>query len=159
MDRIVNPKFDDELTRNFMLKLLPIQILLAAVPALNGIVSAYFASNNVGVEAMSAVGLYSPIATFVGCLSSIMVGGSAILCGQYAGRNERDRLQNIFSLNLAIAVIIAIVMGALLLALTLFDLTGFITTDPTVRPLLNQYLIGQVLGILPSILVGRCRRT
>lgn len=47
--------------RKLMFRLLPIQVLLAAVGAVNGLVSSYFASNFVGVEAMSAVGLYSPI--------------------------------------------------------------------------------------------------
>ena len=45
------------LTR-LMFRLLPIQILLAAIGAVNGIVSTYFASNFVGVDAMTAVGIY-----------------------------------------------------------------------------------------------------
>ncbi len=52
-----------------MFRLLPMQVLLAAVGAVNGIVSGYFASNYVGVDAMSAVGIYGPIDTFVGALS------------------------------------------------------------------------------------------
>ena len=40
-----------------MFRLLPIQILLAAVGSINGIVSSYFASNYIGISAMSVVGL------------------------------------------------------------------------------------------------------
>ena len=39
-----------------MFRLLPAQILLNAVNAVNGIVSSFFASNYVGVDTMSAVG-------------------------------------------------------------------------------------------------------
>ena len=37
-----------------LMRLLPVQILLCAVGAVNGVVSSYFASNFVGVEALSA---------------------------------------------------------------------------------------------------------
>ena len=59
-----------------MFRLLPVQILLAAVSAVNGIVSSFFASNYVGVNAMSAVGLYSPLSMFINAVSTILVGGS-----------------------------------------------------------------------------------
>ena len=49
------------MVRKLMFKLLPVQILLAAASTINMIVSSYFASNFVGTEAMSAVGLYGPL--------------------------------------------------------------------------------------------------
>lgn len=64
-----------------MLRLLPVQILLSAVGAVNGIVSSFFANNFVGVDAMSAVGLYGPIGMLGSTISTILVGGSVILCG------------------------------------------------------------------------------
>ncbi|MCR5808719.1 MAG: hypothetical protein K6G56_04065 [Clostridiales bacterium] len=66
------------------------QILLAAVGAVNGIVSSFFASNFVGTDAMSAVGLYSPLNMLVSSVSAILVGGSVILCGKYMGQNRQD---------------------------------------------------------------------
>ncbi len=58
-----------------LFRLLPVQILLSAVGAVNGIVSSYFAANYVGVEAMSAVGLYSPLNMLISSVSIILVGG------------------------------------------------------------------------------------
>ena len=52
-----------------MFRLLPAQILLMAVGAINGIVSSFFASNFVGIKAMSAVGLYSPVSMLISALS------------------------------------------------------------------------------------------
>ena len=135
-----------------MMKLLPIQILLALVGGVNSIVSSFFASNYVGISAMSAVGLYNPINMLIGAVSTMLAGGSAILCGKYMGKNEQDRMQNVFSLNLLITVLIAGMFTVLLLILGLFDLTGFFTGDEAVRPLLNQYLIGQAAGIFPLML-------
>ena len=135
-----------------MLRLLPIQILLAAVSAVNGIVSSFFASNYVGIDAMSAVGLYAPINMLMTASSTLLAGGSAILCGKYLGRNEHDKVQNVFSLNMLISLLVAGLLGALFLLLGLSDLTGFFTHDATVRPLFNKYLIGQVIGIIPLML-------
>ena len=135
-----------------MLRLLPIQILLAAVGGVNGIISSFFASNYVGIDAMSAVGLYAPINMLITAIFTMLAGGSAILCGKYLGRNEQDRVQNIFSLNLLIAALIAAAATVLLLFFGLFDLTGFLTADQTIRPLFNRYLIGQAIGILPLML-------
>ena len=135
-----------------MFKLLPIQILLAAVGSLNAIVSSIFASNYVGVEAMGAVGIYAPIGMLITSISTILVGGCVILCGEYMGKNQRDRMQNVFSLNLVLSLLISAVFIVLFLLLGSFDLTGFLTRDPAVRPLFNRYLIGQAIGVIPLML-------
>jgi Na+-driven multidrug efflux pump len=135
-----------------MFKLLPVQILLAAVNSINAIVSSIFASNFVGVEAMGAVGIYAPIGMLITSISTILVGGCVILCGEYMGKNQRDRMQNIFSLNLIWSLLISAVFIGLFLLLGSFDLTGFLTRDPAVRPLFNRYLIGQAIGVIPLML-------
>ena len=135
-----------------MLRLLPVQILLAAVGSVNGIVSSFFAANFVGVEAMSAVGLYGPVGMLATSVSTVLVGGSAILLGKYMGRNEQEKMQNVFSLNLTASLIIALIFIVVFLSFGLFDLTGFLTTDSDVRPYLNQYFLGQAIGMVPLML-------
>ena len=61
-----------KMVSKLLLRLLPVQVLLCAVNAVNGIVSSFFASNYVGIEAMSAVGLYAPIGMLVTTLSIIL---------------------------------------------------------------------------------------
>ena len=135
-----------------LFRLLPVQILLAAVGAVNGIVSSFFASNFVGTDAMSAVGLYSPLNMLVTSVGAILVGGSVILCGKYMGQNRQDRMHNVFSLNLVLTFLIAAIFTVLFLIMGLFGLTGFFTKDEAVRPLFNSYLMGQSIGILPMML-------
>ena len=141
-----------KMVRKLLFRLLPMQVLLAAVGAVNGIVSSFFASNFVGIEAMSAVGLYSPIGMLITTISTILVSGSAILCGKYLGRNEQEKVQNVFSLNLVLSLLIAFGFIFLYLVLGFFDLTGFLTQDPAVRPIFNRYLMGQAIGIVPQML-------
>lgn len=137
---------------NLLFRLLPVQILLAAVGAVNGIVSSYFASNYVGVDAMSAVGLYSPINMLISSFSMILVGGSVILCGEYMGKNRRDNMQGVFNLNIMLSLLIAAAFTVIYIILALSDMTGFITRDPVIRPLFNRYLLGQAAGLIPLLL-------
>ena len=141
-----------KMVTKLMFRLLPVQILLAAVGSVNGIVSSFFASNFVGTEAMSAVGLFSPLNMLVSSISAILIGGSVILCGKYMGQNKQGEMHNIFSLELVLAFIIAAAFTVLFLVMGIFGLTGFFTKDEAVRPLFNSYLIGQSIGILPMML-------
>ena len=86
-----------------MFRLLPIQILLALIGSVNAIVSSLFAGNFIGPRAMAAVGLYGPVAMLLGALSTMMAGGSQILCGKYMGRNLVEKMQNVFSLDMAVS--------------------------------------------------------
>jgi len=135
-----------------MLRLLPIQVLFVFVGMINGIVSTYFATNYVGIDAMSAVGLYGPINMFIQAVGTIFVGGSAIVCGKYIGQNNRKEVTSTFSVDMVITFCIAIFFTIVLLVLGFYDLTGIFTNDPNVRPLFNVYLIGQAIGILPFLL-------
>ena len=135
-----------------LMRLLPVQILLCAVGAVNGVVSSYFASNFVGVEALSAVGLYSPVGMLISTLGTVLVGGSSILCGKYLGRNEQKKVQNVFSLSLVLSLALAVCFIALFLLMGTFDLTGFLTSDHAVRQLLCRYLLGQAVGVVPQML-------
>ncbi|MCR5576836.1 MAG: polysaccharide biosynthesis C-terminal domain-containing protein [Oscillospiraceae bacterium] len=148
----MNQTANCKMVSRLLFRLLPIQVLLAAVGAVNGIVSSFFASNFVGVDAMSAVGLYSPLNMLITALSLILVGGSVILCGKYIGENDQDGVRNVFSLNLLVSALTGLVFAALFLGMGLFNLTGFLTKDEAVRPLMNRYLIGQSLGVLPLLL-------
>ena len=138
--------------RKLMFRLLPVQIILAVVGTINMIVSSYFASNYVGTEAMSAVGLYGPLNMFFGAVALMLVGGSSILCGEYIGQNRQDKLQEVYSLDLLLSALAGLLFTAVIVFLAAFDLTGFLTHDAAVRPLLNRYLIGQAVGIIPLML-------
>ena len=139
-----------------LFRLLPVQVLLCAIGAVNGIVSSFFASNYVGIEAMSAVGLYGPIGMLVSTISTVLVGGSTILCGKHLGRNEQEKVQTVFSLNLALSLLLSLVFILLYLALGLLDLTGFLTRDAAVRQLFNRYLLGQTVSVVPQMLGSSC---
>ena len=141
-----------QIVTRLMFRLLPIQILLSLIGSVNGIVSSLFASNVIGSGAMGIVGLYGPVAMLLGSIGAMLFGGSQILCGKHMGRNELDKMQNVFSLDLAVSSLVALVFTAFLLLVSVFDLSGFLARDPAVRPLFNRYILGQTVGVLPTVL-------
>lgn len=140
------------MTSGLMFRLLPAQVLLAMVGAVNGLVSSYFASNYVGVEAMGAVGLYAPLNLLVTSFGAVIIGGSSILCGRHLGEDHAERTQNVFSLAVAASALVALLFTALFLGMGVFDLSAPLSRDASVRPIFNTYLIGQALGIVPLML-------
>ena len=145
-------KANAKMVTKLMFRLLPIQVILTAVGSVNGIVSTFFATNYVGINAMSAVGLYVPLVILIGAISLMLVGGATILCGAYTGKNEQDSLQNAFSLDLVLSFLVSAVFVVLYVVFSLFDLTGIFTKDPQVRPLFNRFLLGQAIGVVPLLL-------
>ena len=140
------------LVTGLMFRLLPIQILLALIGSVNGIVSSLFAVNFIGPEAMTAVGLYSPVGMLLGAFCGMMVGGSQILCGKYLGKNLIEKMRNVFSLDILISTALAALVSLFLLLISIFDLGGFLAGDPAGRPDFYQYALGQAVGVLPVIL-------
>ena len=143
---------DTHLISKTYFRLLPIQILLALVSAVNGTVSGLFGSNFVGPAVMSAIGLYGPIAMFLMAAAMVFVGGTQILCGKYMGKNEPEKTQDIFILSLLTVTGFSVVMCVILSLGAFTGLTRIFTSDPVTRETLNKYILGQVLGILPLML-------
>ena len=152
VNKVQTQESDRQLITKLLFRLLPLQILLCLIDQVNDIISSLFAGNFVGVAAMAAVGLYAPIAMFINAVSSMIVGGSAILCGKYMGRNELEKTQSVFSLSTIVTLSLAVVFTVLLAVAGAFGLTGFFTDDPAVRTLFNSYLIGQAIGVIPTML-------
>ncbi len=65
-----------KLLSRLFFRLLPYQILLIVINAVNGIVDSLYASNAVGKAAMSAIGAYSPINHFRGVFNDFGMFGN-----------------------------------------------------------------------------------
>lgn len=139
-------------TTKLCFRLLPIQILLALVGSINGIITSLFASNSIGADAMSAVGLYAPINMFIGAVSTMLLGGSQILSAEYKGKNQVTRTQEFFSLDMMISLAFSVIAALLMAVAGAFNWTGVFTDDPEVRRFFNQYLIGMSLSVIPQVL-------
>ena len=142
------------LTEKLYFRLLPVQILLAATSAVNGIVAGLFSANFVGPQAVAAISLYNPVNMFLTAVTILFAAGSQILCGKAMGQNQMERAQNLFSHDLLLTFFVSAVTALFLFAAAAADWTRGMAPDPAVRGAFNAYLMGQAIGI-PALLLGQ----
>ena len=78
-----------KLLSGLFFKLLPYQVLLLIITAINGVVDSLYASNIIGKSAMSAIGLFGPLNHFLYAASIMFVSESQIPYGRYLARDRR----------------------------------------------------------------------
>ena len=76
---IRNRLSDDRLIAETFYRMLPYQVLMIAIAAVNGIVDSLYASNAIGEAAMSAMGLFAPIGHVVYAAGVLLGGGKAFV--------------------------------------------------------------------------------
>lgn len=134
-------------------RLLPYQVLLLAINAVNGIVDTLYASNMIGKSAMSAIGIFGPINIFLSAASLMLVSGSQILYGRYV-TTKREKLPELFTVDLLIALGISLLSAAVLALAVATGLTRLLLSQQLDLKMLNRYILGQLAGI-PPLLMGQ----
>lgn len=97
-----------ELLSGLFFKLLPYQVLLLIITAINGIIDTLYASNMIGQSAMSAIGLFGPLNHFLYAASITFVSGSQILYGRYLAR-DRSSINHLFTVTLVVSGALSLV--------------------------------------------------
>ena len=154
MESKTGKAFDYKLLTQLYFGLLPYQVLLLIINAMNGIVDSLFAGNFIGKSAMSAMGLYMPLTHFLFAVSIMLVSGSQLLAGEAMGRNNTKDVHKVFSTDIVISAIIAFMSSAALVLVAFSDVTRFIVENPLERNAVNMYILGQSLGI-PALVIGQ----
>ncbi|MBQ9910132.1 MAG: polysaccharide biosynthesis C-terminal domain-containing protein [Lachnospiraceae bacterium] len=133
-------------------KLLPVQVMIIAMGSINSIVDGAVAGRFIDAATVGVIGLFSSAIGVINALSSVLLGGSAVLCGRYMGRGDIEKTQGVFSLNLTVTSMLGFVMTAsgLLFPGVIADICG---ADEALRGSLVLYVRGFAIGILPMMLV------
>ena len=144
---------NSRLLTGLFFRLLPYQVLLIVINAVNGIVDSLYASNAIGKAAMSAIGLYGPFNHLLYAASIMLVSGSQILYGRYVVR-ERERIHSLFSVDLMISAVLSVLTAVLLALGAVTGLTRFMVSEGPVLEMFNRYILGQAVGI-PALVLGQ----
>ncbi|WP_026512151.1 MATE family efflux transporter [Butyrivibrio sp. LC3010] len=144
---------DRELLTGLFFRLLPYQILLIVINAINGIVDTLYASNVLGKSAMIAIGLYAPITHFLYAASIMLVGGSQILYGRYIAV-KRESVNSVFTIDIILSVILSIVTSLIMIITAVTGATRIVVDTEPDLSMFNLYLIGQSIGI-PALVLGQ----
>ncbi len=145
----------DQLLSGLYFKLLPYQVLLIIINAINGIADSIYASNYIpdGKSAMSAIGLFAPMNHFLYAASMMFVSGAQILYGRYLAR-DRHRINHLFTVTLTVSGGLALLTSGLLVTAAVTGATRVFTTAQPDLQLFNDYLLGQAIGI-PALILGQ----
>ena len=133
--------------------MLPYQVLLIVISAVNGIVDSLYASNVIGKAGMSAIGLFGPMNHFLYAMSIMFVSGSQILYGRYLAR-DRQKIHGLFSVNVLISTGLALLTSLLLVLGVVTGATRILIDQEPDLGMLNDYILGQVIGI-PALVLGQ----
>ena len=144
---------DYRLLSGLFFKLLPYQVLLIVINAVNGIVDSLYASNVIGKTAMSAIGLFGPLNHFLYAASIMFVSGSQILYGRYLAK-DRENIHGLFTVNILVSAGLALLTSALLVLGVLTSATRILVSQEPDLSMLNQYILGQAIGI-PALILGQ----
>ena len=144
---------DYKLLTGLFFRLLPYQILLIVISAVNGIVDSLYASNMIGKTAMSAIGLFGPLNHFLYAASIMLVSGTQILYGRYLAK-DREKIHGLLTINLIVTGGLALLTSLLLALGVLTSATGILVSQEPDLQMLNQYILGQAIGI-PALLLGQ----
>lgn len=121
-------------------RLLPYQVSLLVINAVNGIVDTLYASNVIGTSAMSAIGLFGPINIFLSAASIVLVSGSQILYGRYV-TTKREKLPELFTVDLLIALGFSLLTSTVLVLAVVTGLTRLLVSQQPDLKMLNQYIL------------------
>ena len=144
---------DYKLLTGLFFRLLPYQVLLIVISAVNGIVDSLYASNVIGVTAMSAIGLFGPLNHFLYAASIMLVSGSQILYGRYLARG-REKINGLFTVDVVVSAGLSLLISASLVIGVATGATRILVSEEPDLQMLNQYVLGQAIGI-PALVLGQ----
>lgn len=147
-----NPS-DHQLLTKLFFRLLPFQVLLIVIGAVNGIVDSLYASNMIGKTAMSAIGLFGPLNHFLYAMTIMFVSGSQMLYGRYLA-TDREKIHGLFTVNILVSAGLAVLTSALLALGVATGATRVLVSQEPDLQMLNDYILGQAIGI-PALVLGQ----
>ena len=139
-------------TKRLFFRLLPVQILMVAMGSVNCIIDGAVAGRFINADTVGVIGLFYSMVNLLTAVSSVLLGGTSVLCGKYIGRGEIQKTRGIFSLNLTVSLIISALITAICFLFPgwVADVLG---ADAHLKGALEIYIVGFAIGIIPKQLV------
>ncbi len=132
-------------------KLLPVQILIFGMNSINSIVDGVIAGRYIDGKTVGVIGLFFAIVGIVSAISSVIIGGGAVLSGRYVGEGNLEKTRGVFSLCISISVIIGAVISLICFSFS-EQIAIFCGADESLKASVMSYSRGYALGIIPMFL-------
>lgn len=144
-------KQKNDLISRLFFSLLPVQVLIYAMGFINTIVDGIMAGRFIDSTTVGVVGLYFSMVNVLNATSSVLLGGTTVVCGRYLGRGDVEKTKGVFSLNITVTFIVAAFL-ALISAVIPGPLADLLGANAELRGDLMKYIAGYAVGIIPMLL-------
>lgn len=133
-------------------RLFPPQYLSLITTYFCNIINGFVVGNFLSNEAMAALGFVSPFTVLISFISAISASGSKIICGKLIGRNNLDKLKNVFTNSILIMLVLGVVLFGFV-NLQTSTIASLLGANADTAGYVVQYLRGLSIGIIPMLLV------
>ena len=124
-------------------------ILADVATVIGPLVDSAIIANYLGVDAVAAVGLFSPFLMFIAIIGSVIAGGSRGLYANLVGKGELEKANFVFTFSCIMAMVFSLTVS--ILGITFSDkiaiALGANGENAHLRPLLSAYVRGILIGI------------
>lgn len=144
-------KNNSDLISKLFFSLLPVQILIFAMGFINTIVDGVMAGRFIDPDTVGVIGLYFSMVNIFNAVGAVLLGGTAVLCGRYLGRGDLNRTNGIFSLNMTVTLIVAVVLTVINLVIP-GPIATILGANEGLKHDLVIYIIGYSIGIIPMLM-------
>ena len=139
------------MVRKLYFKLLPVQIMIVAMGAVNSVVDGAVAGRYINAATVGVVGLYYSMVCVIQAIGNMMLGGSSVLCGRFLGGDDLRKTNEVFVLNQAVVFFAGILLNVLSFVFA-SPLATILGTSEVLRGDLILYIRGYAIGIIPMLL-------
>ena len=137
--------------RSLFLKLLPVQIFSCLTTSLSGIVNGIVIGKYLTALDMVALGFATPITMINTVVSTIISSGARIVCGEYMGRGQKEKINETFTISIMCLLAFGILMSVtgLTLATPIVKIAGASESSASFAA---AYIRGISIGVIPTII-------
>jgi len=131
--------------------MLPVQVMIFAMGSINSIVDGAMAGRFIDSSTVGVIGLFFSMVLIFQATSSVLLGGTSVLCGRYMGKGDLRKTEGIFSLNLTVTFAVSALLTVICATMPslIADILG---ANENLKPSLVTYIVGYSFGIVPMML-------
>ena len=144
-------KSSEDLLSRLFFNVLPVQVMIFAMGSINSIVDGAMAGRFIGAFAVGIIGLYYSFVCILQAIGSVLLGGTAVLCGRYMGKGLLDKTSGIFTLNMTVTFLAGALITVISLVFTA-PIAAVLGANEALKEGLMTYIRGYAFGILPMLL-------
>lgn len=137
--------------KQLFLAILPAQIFSSVTDSLSGIVNGLIIGKYLSNLDMIALGFEMPLSTIVSVVPSVVSAGARVLCGNYIGRGQKEKVNQTFTNAIRILVVLGIMITTTGLLFS-NQIASIIASEEALEKT-AMYIRGSAIGSIPSVLI------